>query len=146
MRVDVREQPRFPMAIPAGEFLLAASLDDRLRLTSGAAVRTGDAAHPALAFVLALGGAGEDIATTLKRGGYAIDQAPLLAGCEIAFQERLTVDTLYRVDGELAGVTRKPSRRFGTADHLHFHYRFAVAGRPVGTLSLTMVIGVQIDE
>lgn len=134
------------MTIPVGEFLLAASLDDRLRLSSGAAARIGNTAHPALAFVLALGGAGEGIAKTLERGGYAIDQAPLLAGCEIAFEERLAVDTLYRVDGELAGVTRKPSRRFGTADHLRFHYRFAVLDRPVGTLSLTMVIGAQIDE
>ena len=146
MTPEGERPPHFPLAIPPGEYRLDAAVDDALRVTSGAAARVDDTAHPALAFVLALGGAGEEIATTLRRSGYSIELAPLLAGCEIRFSERLTVGTLYRVEGEVAGVTRKPSRRFGTADHLRLSYSFAADGRPVGTLSLTMVIGAHIDE
>ena len=104
--------------IPAGQFYLSPTLDTELRSACRAPPRQGEAAHPILAFVVALGGLGVDVAEICQMCGSSIEAGPLLASCRISYHRPMAVDLTYHVRGEVSGVTRKASRRFGMADHV----------------------------
>ncbi|MAM61291.1 hypothetical protein [Maritimibacter sp. UBA3975] len=105
--------------LPPGEFHLTPERDDRVRQMSGAPARLGARAHPIFAFVGALGGLPMPIKALSESLGLAFDQGPVLAGCVIDLTRPLEVGRRYTVAGRVEGITRKPSRRFGHADHLH---------------------------
>lgn len=140
-RMPVREAA-LPMTLPAGSFLLLPELDDALRTTCGAAPRTGAVAHPALAFVAALGGSGLPVAEILTRCGCSIEAGPLLASCDLAWMHPLHVGATYRVEGEMTSRQRKPSRRFGAADHLVLSFAITLDGALYVTLKLRMIVPV----
>ncbi|RYY44303.1 MAG: hypothetical protein EOP59_06430 [Sphingomonadales bacterium] len=130
----------FPLHLPSGSFALTAELDDALRLTSDAVSRDGDTAHPALAFVAALGGAGLNVAEILALCGCSIDAGPLLASCDLEWERPLQVSTVYQVSGEVSSKQRKASRRFGAADHLAFSFSVSLNGATYATLTLRMIV------
>jgi hypothetical protein len=108
----------YPVIAP-GSFDLSAARDDSVRRMSGAPSRTGDRAHPIFAFVGALGGLPEPIKDLSESLGLAFANGPVLARCQIALARPLLVNRTYRVTARVEAIERKPSRRFGHADHLH---------------------------
>ncbi len=132
--------PSFPLTLPRGSFALDAAIDDRLRLNSGATPRSGSAAHPIFGFVAALGGSGLSVAEILDRCGHSIDDGPVLAACEIDWDRTLQVGSVYQVDGEVSAMRRKPSRRFGAADHLHLCFTVLHEDETFARVRLHMII------
>jgi hypothetical protein len=117
------------LTIPNGRYTLAAALDDRLRALTQAPPRGPDgAAHPAFAFVIALGGMGLRIAAVSDRLGLAFGAGPVLAACRIDTHAALRVGRDYDVGARVESLERKPSRRFGAADHLRLHIELRHAG------------------
>lgn len=105
--------------LPPGHFDLTAERDDRVRRMSGAPARQDNRAHPIFAFVGALGGLPLPIKALSESLGLAFDRGPVLAGCVIDLARPLEVGRRYSVAGRIEDIKRKPSRRFGAADHLH---------------------------
>ena len=105
--------------IPEGRFVLTPATDDRVRQMAGAPPRQGDAAHPVFAFVGALGGLGLRIADLSRALGLDFDAGPVLARSRLDYDAPLRVGESYRVTALVEEITRKPSRVFGQADHLH---------------------------
>jgi hypothetical protein len=106
-------------AIEPGSFDLFAARDDAVRRMSGAPARTDDRAHPIFAFVGALGGLPQPIKELSEGLGLAFADGPVLARCQIALARPLLIDRIYRVNARVEAIERKPSRRYGHADHLH---------------------------
>lgn len=125
--------------IPVGRYLLDPALDDRLRAFNGVAPREGDTAHPVFAFVMALGGMGLSIRELSDQLGLAFGDGPVLAGCVLEYHSTLRVGARYDVAAEVAELLRKPSRRFGAADHLHLHIRLSQAGRACAEARLHII-------
>ena len=105
--------------IPTGQFALSARLDDRVRSLSGAGPRVGDVAFPIFAFVGALGGMGWKISDVAEALGLDFGNAPVLARCRLSFKRPLLVDRTYAVAARVETVENKPSRTYGSADHVH---------------------------
>lgn len=103
-----------------GRFHLSAAADDRVRALSGAPPRIGDAAHPVFAYLGALGGLPQPIGDWSRALGLGFDLGPVLGSCVIDFPGRLRTGQDYAVRAEVTAITRKPSRRFGAADHAAF--------------------------
>ncbi|MBV7407442.1 hypothetical protein [Maritimibacter sp. DP1N21-5] len=128
--------------IPEGQFALTAEMDDRLRQMAGAGPRAGDGAHPIFALVGALGGLGLRIAELSRALGLDFDAGPVLARCRLDYDDRLRVGTTYRVAARVDEITRKPSRVFGQADHLHLSIMLH-DDRPVSRARLHIVFPVR---
>jgi hypothetical protein len=133
-----------PIELPLGSFALTTALDDRVRKSCAASPRsTGVLAHPIFAFVAGLGGMGLPIAEAIERCGGSIDSGPVLAGCEIAIDKPLEVDRTYDVASRIAEYVRKPSRRYGAADHLLLRFELAAQGERFAELVLRIIVPVR---
>lgn len=128
--------------IPEGRFILTPAMDDRVRQMAGADPREGDFAHPVFAFVGALGGLGLRIADLSRALGLDFDAGPVLARSRLDYDDRLRVGESYRVTAEVEAITRKPSRVFGKADHLHLAITLTQEA-PVTRARLHMVFPVR---
>jgi hypothetical protein len=128
------------ITLPPGTFFLSADLDDRLRRESAAPQRCGGLAHPVFAFVAGLGGMGLPVAEAIGLCGCSMKAGPLLASCEITIHKPLRVGLTYRVQASIAEKIRKPSRRFGAADHLLFRFDLDVQGERFAELALHMIV------
>ncbi len=107
------------LQIPPGQFALSARLDDRVRSLSRAAPRASDVAFPIFAFVGALGGMGWKIIDVAGALGLDFSKAPVLARCRLSFERPLLVERTYTVTARVDSLERKPSRTYGSADHMH---------------------------
>lgn len=132
--------PAYPMAIPPGHFRLSAEADKMIRQTSFSAEAWEDEAHPVFGLVAAIGGIGIPIGEVFASCGGAIDQGPLLASCVLHFARPLKIGITYQVNGTVESVTRKPSRRFGAADHLRLCIDVRDGDTPYSRLTLTVVM------
>jgi len=132
------ESPAF--AIPDGHYRLDAALDDRLRAITGAPPRGPDGrAHPIFAFVMALGGMGLRIADLSQRLGLNFGAGPVLAGCKMDYRAALLTGHDYAVAARIEALERKPSRRFGTADHLRLCIALSRGGTPCAETRLHII-------
>ncbi|WP_439532153.1 hypothetical protein [Polymorphobacter sp.] len=139
----VTVQNHIGQAIPEGEYRLSQAMDDALRAASGALPRGSDGlAHPAFAFVAALGGMGLDIKTVCARLGLPFDTGAVLGRCRIAFDRPMLVDHAYGVHARIVSLIRKSSRRFGGADHLCLATDIRVGTTHFATVELTMIVPV----
>lgn len=130
----------FP-AIPPGCYRLDAALDDRLRVASAAPARgAGREAHPGFAFVLALGGMGLKVGEICELLGLSLASGPLLGTCRIRYHRALEIERSYDVQGCVAGLMRKASRRFGAADHVTLRIAVAADGMPFVDVEFTMIV------
>ncbi|SPJ25398.1 hypothetical protein [Palleronia abyssalis] len=111
--------PKVGETLPAGRFDLTAARDDLVRRMSDAPARSDQRAHPIFAFVGALGGLPLPIADLSTGLGLAFADGPVLARCQIDATRPLEVGRCYTVTARILDIQRKPSRRFGQADHLH---------------------------
>ncbi|MDB5722751.1 MAG: hypothetical protein JWP15_3369 [Alphaproteobacteria bacterium] len=131
-----------PINLPPGHFALDADLDDRLRRDGAAPPREGDIAHPIFAFVGGIGGLGVPVGDAIALAGCSIGAGPLLASCDISIYRALKVGVTYQIAGRIAGKTRKPSRRFGAADHLLLSVSIAEGDVRFVDLDLKMIVPV----
>lgn len=111
--------------IPQGRYEITARLDDRVRALSRAKPRVNQTAFPIFAFVGALGGMGLKIKDLSEALGLAFDLGPVLARSRLSFAAPLLVDRVYAVDADIDMLVNKPSRTYGTADHLHLAIRLS---------------------
>jgi len=133
------------MAVPDGSYLLSAAMDDALRGACGAPARGADGvAHPAFAFVMALGGMGVDVATLCARFGLPFDTGAMLGRCRLRYARPLAVDVRYLVQARLVTRQRKPSRRFGAAEHLTLAMALSCAGVLHAEVELTMIVPLRL--
>lgn len=99
-------------------------------------------AHPAFAFVVALGGMGYDIATLCALLGLPFDSGAVLGRCHIVLSRPIAVDRMYEINATPVSLIRKPSRRFGVADHLRLATDIAIGGLHFARVELTMIVPV----
>lgn len=145
MKNSENEHVRGMRSIPDGRYWLSPAMDDALRTASGALPRGRDRrAHPAFAFVMALGGMGADIGSVCAQLGVPFDTGALLGRCSIALDRPILVDQSYDVSAALTSMTRKSSRRFGATDHLCFVMRIAVKEQHFAMVELTMIVPVAV--
>jgi hypothetical protein len=128
------------MVLATGRFRLDAEDDAMVRETSGAPERAAFEAHPIFGFIAALGGLGTPIETVFAQCGGSIRTGPLLASCALRFSRPLKIGITYQVAGIVEGVTRKPSRRFGAADHLRLSIDVRDGDVHYSNLHLTIVL------
>jgi hypothetical protein len=128
--------------IPSGVFDLSAGLDDAIRNSCGAPIRRGVEAHPIFAFIAALGGMGSRVGDVCRDLGLAFDSGAVLGRCRIDYDTALRVDTRYDVDTTVLAIERKPSRRFGAADHLTLNMTVSAMGRAFARVRLTTIMPV----
>lgn len=105
--------------IPQGRYEITSRMDDRVRALARAKPRVGQIAFPIFALVGALGGMGLRIKDLAEALGLDFMSGPVLARNRLSFAAPLLVDRVYAVDAEVDALLRKPSRTYGTADHLH---------------------------
>jgi len=129
--------------LPPGQFALTESLDDRIRALSGAPARVGDLAHPILAYVGAFGGLAQPIGDWARALGLGFDLGPVQGRCRIDLPGRLRTGQTYDVHAEVGEIRRKPSRRFGEADHAPFSIALCRSDAVVSVLSFTMITPVR---
>lgn len=132
-----------PFALPVGQYRITSAIDDMIRATSHAPDRIGDAAHPIMAFVAALGGLGAPIADVCVMLGSSISVGPLLASCTIRYDRPLRIDRSYAIHALLAGLIRKPSRAYGAADHAQLVIGLEQDGVRDAEVALTWVLPVR---
>ncbi|MFS0735669.1 hypothetical protein ABC347_01350 [Sphingomonas sp. 1P06PA] len=132
-----------PFALPVGQYRIDGDTDAMVRTTSHAPDRIGDAAHPIMAFVAALGGLGAPIADVCVMLGSSISVGPLLASCTIQYDRPLRIDLTYEVHAMLTGLIRKPSRAYGAADHAKLVIRLERDGMRDAEVALTWVLPVR---
>jgi hypothetical protein len=126
--------------VPRGRYRITPELDDRLRRIAHAPARgAAPHAHPILMFVAALGGMGLSIRALSDRLGLAFLKGPVLAGCKLTSHARLCVGQEYDVTARVTRLDRKPSRRFGAADHMTLSLRLAQGDQPFADVDLAMV-------
>lgn len=74
--------------------------------------------------------------------GLAFDAGPVLGECRLSFPGTLLVGETYRATVEVLDLTRKPSRRFGQADHLTLAITLSDAAGPASILEFRMITPV----
>ena len=132
-------------SIPDGRYWLTPAMDDALRAASSAPPRGKDRrAHPAFAFVMALGGMGVDIGTLCAHLGVPFNTGAVLGRCSITFDRSILVDQSYDVSASLTSINRKSSRRFGATDHLCFAMRIGVEEQRFAMVEFTMIVPVAV--
>lgn len=125
-----------------GIYDLSAVLDDRVRQLCGAPPRSGDLAHPIHAYLGALGGMETPIGDFSRQLGLAFDAGPVLGQCTMTYPGRLRVDQRYDVTAKVLDLIRKPSRRFGQADHLTLEIALSHDGATASLLQFKMITPV----
>lgn len=135
-----------PRDMPDGWFDLTAQLDDRVRALSAAPPRRGDRAHPIHAYLGALAGMPMRIGDFSRALGLAFDAGPVLGECTISFPGSLRIGQRYAVATRILDLTRKPSRRFGMADHLSLAITLSDANGPASILRFKMITPVVQDD
>lgn len=134
-----------PIAIAAGRYPLSIALDDRIRAAADAPARYGRKAHPVFAFVAALGGMGVSVADLCRMIGSRVEDGPVLATCTIDQARAMEVDRSYDVEGAVEAIVRKPSRRFGAADHVGIGLCVRSGGEVFSHLRLAWVMPRPVD-
>lgn len=102
-----------------------------------------DAAHPGMAYVVGLLGAGASIQDIFGLLGADANSGVLFGRIEMAFLSPLVPDREYRVDGEVLTVERKHGKRTGPFDRVTFrHHIYATGhddGQPVAVVTHTWI-------
>ncbi|MDF3904314.1 hypothetical protein [Paracoccus sp. AS002] len=132
--------------IPGQRYDLTAALDDRVRALCAAPPRQGDLAHPIHAYLGALAAMPAPIGDFSRNLGLAFDAGPVLGECRLSFPGRLRVGQAYDATVEVLDLTRKPSRRFGQADHLALAITLSDQAGPASVLQFRMITPVVADD
>ncbi len=125
-----------------GQFELSAQLDDRVRALCAAPPRQGDQAHPINAYLGALAGMPIRIGDFSRSLGLAFDAGPVLGECRLSFPGTLRTGRSYGVRVQVLDLMRKPSRRFGQADHLTLAITLMDGDGPASILQFKMITPV----
>lgn len=80
-------------------------------------------AHPALAYLVAIQGAGVSIQDIFDLMDATADSGVMFGECALEYIGVLRPDVVYECDGEITGVVRKEGRRAGVFDMLSFQVR-----------------------
>lgn len=124
---------------------LTAALDDRVRALCAAPARQGELAHPIHAYLGGLAAMPQPIGDFSRGLGLAFDAGPVLGECRLSFPGRLRVGQAYDATVEVLDLTRKPSRRFGRADHLALAITLSDPSGPASLLHFKMITPVVDD-
>jgi hypothetical protein len=104
---------------PGGTFRLDAYLAWLWADAVGADPRE-PAAHPSLAYFVALQGLGASVQDIFDLMGATAESGPMFGEASFEFSRPLRPDTVYDVAGEVTDVVRKEGRRAGVFDRLTF--------------------------
>jgi hypothetical protein len=129
-----------PIPLPEGRYFIATAVDAAIRRSSGGLAAQKGRAHPVFAFLAALGGMGISIAELCKMCGASIDDGPVLARCRIRYHCPLRLEHSYVVDGIIVSQMRKPSRRFGAADHIGLELNLRDDKGLCAEIAITMIM------
>ncbi len=120
--------------LPGGRYRITAVENDALCAAVGSEPRSDGRAHPIFYYIATQVGMGMTVADLLALCDFDVADGPMMTGSGAHFTGDLTVDTDYRIAGEIVSLVRKPSRTFGFADLLRFR------------LTMTAPDGVQVAE
>ena len=86
--------------------------------SSGTTPAEDGTAHPIFALVATQVGMKYSVGELLALCEFDVVDGPMMAGCEIVYQEPLRVGETYSVRGRIESLIRKPSKRLGIMDLL----------------------------
>lgn len=86
--------------------------------SSGVTPADDGAAHPIFALVATQIGMKYSVGELLALCEFDVADGPMMAGCEIVYQEPLQVGETYAIRGRIESLVRKPSKRLGVMDLL----------------------------
>lgn len=100
----------------SGAYVITADENAALCRSTGIDPAADGTAHPIYYFIATQLGMGKSVAELCAAFDFDVADGPMIAGSSVRFHAALRVDTPYRVEGEITGVTRKQSRKLGTMD------------------------------
>lgn len=104
---------------------------DLCRASGGEPAADGSA-HPIWFFVATQVGMGQTVRGICEACDFDVDDGPMMMTSKVVFQKPLRTGQPYLVSGEIKGLTRKPSRKFGCMDILDYELRLSLPeGTPV---------------
>lgn len=113
-------------------FVISSEDNADLCRASGAEPSPEGFAHPIWFFVATQVGMGQTVRGICEVCGFDVDDGPMMMSSSVVFQQPLRVGQPYTVGGEIKGLTRKPSRKFGCMDILDYELRLTLPdGAPV---------------
>jgi len=100
-----------------------------------------DAAHPALAYIVAMQGAGVSIQDIFDLMDATADSGVMFGECQLDYHGIMRPGATYECDGEIIEVQRKSGRRAGVFDKLSFRVglREPGAAEPVAVCTNTWI-------
>lgn len=91
--------------------------------STGVEPATDGTAHPAYYYIATQVAMGQTVAGLCALCDFDVEQGPMMASSSVRFQAPLRTGHPYRVTGEIAGLTRKSSRKLGLMDLLEYRLR-----------------------
>jgi hypothetical protein len=91
---------------------------------------------------MALGGMEIPVASLFERVGLRFDTGAVLGSCAIRWERPLIVGRRYSINAVATGIKRKPSRRFGAADHLSLRMTISCAGEGFADVETITIVPV----
>ena len=129
-----------PVRLVPGSFVLTEEKNRQICAAAHTAERGSGEAHPIFGFIAALAGVTESVAEAIALAGCSIAAGPVLASCRLSFERPLQVGMTYQVEGQIEMKVRKPSRRYGAADHLLLTFAIGADAVRYAALELRMIV------
>lgn len=104
-------------------FSIAAADNAALCRSTGVEPASDGTAHPIWFFVATQVGMGKTVAGVCQACDFNVEDGPMMTGSRVDFAAPIRVDTPYRVEGEIKGLTRKRSRTLGVMDIMEYQLR-----------------------
>jgi hypothetical protein len=100
----------------------------------GVAPAADGSAHPIYFFIATQVGMGMTVAGLCATCEFDVKDGPMMASSKVTFAQPLMSERIYHITGEILGLTRKASRKFGVMDMLEYQLNLSL---PDGTKVLS---------
>lgn len=104
-------------------YIISAEQNGALCRSTGVEPAADGTAHPIYYYVSTQVAMGKTVAGLCETCEFDVEEGPMMGSSAVVFQEPLKVDIPYRVTGEIKGLVRKRSRKFGVMDVLDYVLR-----------------------
>ncbi|MHC0054648.1 hypothetical protein [Actibacterium sp. D379-3] len=109
-------------------FTIAAEENRALCESLGVAPHPAGQAHPIYFYIASQVGMGETVAGLCTVCDFAIDDGPMMGGCNPTFHKPLITGQTYQVRGQIDGIIRKESRKLGVMDIMTYTLHLDLPG------------------
>ena len=127
--------------LPIGSYTITESENHRVCNLAATQAAQDGSAHPIFPVIATLAGMGLSIAKICDLCEFDIADGPMVGVCNVFnLGAPIAVGDRFDVAARISGMTRKPSRRFGQADHLTLTSQLSKAGLSCSAVELTWIL------